>query len=281
MIRLLVGFDSAWTATNAGAIVGTILRDDGTLLDLGPPQTANFDEAERILREWQATHQPTETNVLLDQPTIVRNPAGARPVEHIVGSAVSRRYGGMQPANLARSEMFGPGAPLWAFLDRFGGSGDPMAESADAGVIETYPVLTIISQGWLLPDQRPAGRLPKYNPGRRKKFSLSDWNFVCSRVLAALSGRGLTEVERWLSDAMGLASPRKADQDSLDACLCLLVALHLAEGKACLKVGDRQSGYIVVPDCADLVDELAQRCKDVGRTPSDWVRVFRWTASGT
>src|SRR5688500_1130669 len=105
MTTLLVGFDSAWTSHNSGALVGVLRLDDGTFLELGPPRIVDFREAEGVILMWQAEYVPTATIVLLDQPTIVKNAAGQRPVENLVGSPVSLRYGGMQPANTAREEM--------------------------------------------------------------------------------------------------------------------------------------------------------------------------------
>jgi hypothetical protein len=55
----------------------------------------------------------------------------------------------------------------------------PVGESL---VFETYPVLAMIALGWTLPDSRPTGRLPKYNPQRRQTFSTDDWRHVCSRL---------------------------------------------------------------------------------------------------
>jgi predicted RNase H-like nuclease len=81
----------------------------------------------------------------------------------------------------------------------------------------------------------------------------------------------------WIDRAAGNTSPRKSDQDCLDACLCLLAALYLAERKDCLMVGDQQTGYIVVPNGDELRKELAARCRETGREPSYWVRVFRMT----
>jgi predicted RNase H-like nuclease len=167
---LLVGFDSAWTATNSGALVGTVWLRDGTFHDLGKPQIVDYREAELVILKWQAEQVPTATIVLLDQPTIVKNAAGQRPVENIVGSPVSLRYGGMQPANTAREEMFGKEAPVWPFLTRFGGPADPMRPIAHTRVFETYPVLAMIALGWMLPDSRAAGRLPKYNPKGKRPF---------------------------------------------------------------------------------------------------------------
>jgi predicted RNase H-like nuclease len=278
MTTLLVGFDSAWTATNSGALVGVLQLDDGTFHDLGPPRVVDYREAEGVILKWQAEQVPTVTIVLLDQPTIVKNAAGQRPVENLVGSLVSLRYGGMQPANTTKKEMFGKEAPVWPFLTRFGGPAAPLEPVADTRVFETYPVLAMIALGWTLPDSRAAGRLPKYNPGRKKTFSNSDWQYVCGLASGAFRERGLMEIVRWIDDAAQNTSPRKSDQDSLDACLCLLVALHLAQRKDCLMVGDLQTGYIVVPYCAGLRAELEARCNQTGRVPSEWVRAFRLLA---
>jgi predicted RNase H-like nuclease len=269
---LLVGFDSAWTPTNSGALVGAIHFDNGTLGGLGTPQIVDYRAAEDVILKWQAEQAPTATVVLLDQPTIVTNAAGQRPVENIVGSPVSLRYGGMQPANTAREEMFGKQAPVWPFLTRFGGPADPLEPISNTRVFETYPVLAIIALGWMLPDSRAAGRLPKYNPERKRTFSISDWQYVCGLASAAFSDRQLMDIVRWINHAARNPSPRKSDQDGLDACLCLLVALYLAERKDGLMVGDLHTGYIVVPYCAELHAELDARCRQTGRVPSEWVR---------
>ena len=275
MSTLLVGFDSAWTAGNAGAIVAVLRHRDGTYDELGPPQTADFAEATSAVDRWQAAQLPTATIVFLDQPTIVENAAGQRPVENIVGSSVGRRHGGMQPANTGKDDIFGAAAPVWRFLNKFGGAGDPLATASGARVFETYPVLTMIALGWMLPDARPTGRLPKYNPERRRTFSLSDWQHVCERLSEVFRDSGLAESARWLDGAVRIMFPRKADQDRLDSYLCLLAALHFARRNDCLMVGDQQSGYIVVPHDAQLRSELEDRCRQTRRAPSDWVRAFR------
>jgi predicted RNase H-like nuclease len=279
MTTLLVGFDSAWTSTNLGALVGVLHFDDGTFHELGPPLIVDYPQAEGVILKWQAEQAPTATIVLLDQPTIVKNAAGQRPVENIVGSAVSLRYGGMQPANTCKEEMFGKKAPMWPFLTRFGGPADPLGPVADTQVFETYPVLAIIALLWTLPDSRAAGRLPKYNPERKKTFSHWDWQHVCGLASGSFRERRLMEIARWINDVARKASPRKSDQDGPDACLCLLVALYLSEGKDCLMVGDLQTGYIVVPYGAGLGAELEARCEQTGRTASEWVRMFRLLTS--
>lgn len=274
MPKLLIGFDSAWTPNNSGAIAAVLYRDDGTLQEIGEPQVANYPQAEEIIAHWQTQFPDAATLIMVDQPTIVLNSVGQRPVEGIVAPSVSVRLGGMQPANLGRTEMFGPQAPVWKFLRRFGAQANPFLP-ADTVVYETYPVLTLIALGCTLPHERATGRLPKYNPARTKTFSLGDWQHVCAFASSAFLSKGLRETAKWLDDAGSKATPRKADQDALDACLCLLAAIHVAEGRDGLFVGDVQTGYIVAPYRQSLFDELAARCRETGRNPAEYVRLIR------
>ncbi len=279
MTALLVGFDSAWAPTNSGALVGVVRTNDGMFRELGLPQLVNYSEAESTILDWQIRHQVESTAVLLDQPTIVKNVTGQRPVENLVASPVSRRYGGIQPTNTARTGMFGRDAPVWRFLERFGGPANPLEAVAGTRVFETYPVLTMIALGWTLPDKRPGGRLPKYNPGRRRTFSLSDWRHVCHQASLEFSARKFRQLVGWLDHLCASQAPRKADQDRLDACLCLLVALYLIEERECLMVGDLATGYIVVPSAKVLCTELRASCGKTGREYGKWVRTFRRPSS--
>jgi predicted RNase H-like nuclease len=279
MTMLLVGFDSAWTPTNSGALVGVLRANDGTLRELGSPHVVSYSDAEARILEWQSQQTPGATIVMLDQPTIVNNASGQRPVENLVGSPVSRRSGGMQPANTAREEMFGKHAPVWRFLNRFGGPADPLAPLTGTWVVETYPVLTMIALDWTLPDSRPTGRVPKYNPARRHTFSIADWQHVCQMASSEFRERRLPGVSGWLDSVAQENAPRKSDQDGLDSCVCLLAALYLAETRVCLMVGNRDTGYIVVPYGESLSEELNARCEQTGRKPSEWVRSFRLSAA--
>lgn len=113
---LVVGFDSAWSGNNSGAIVGVLRQDDGFYSPLGTPLKVNFDEATKQIKKWQDDPCITSTLILIDQPTIVPNMNGQRPVENIVGSPVGKRNGGVQPANKGKHEMFGNGAPIWPMV---------------------------------------------------------------------------------------------------------------------------------------------------------------------
>lgn len=145
--------------------------------------------------------------------------------------------------------MFGEDAPIWPFLTQFGGAAYPLESTASGThVIETYPVLTMIALGWAVPSSvRLTGRLPKYNPERRKTFSICDWKHVCRRTLSEFDELGLQELPQWLTTLGENPSPKKVDQNGLDSCICLLVALYLAESRECLMVGNMDTGYIVVP----------------------------------
>lgn len=145
--------------------------------------------------------------------------------------------------------MFGVNAPVWNYLDQFGGPSHPLVVQEKTGVIETYPVLTMIALGWLRSDElRDCGRLPKYNPARKKTFAVEDWQHVCKAAAKKFSDRGLAGIAQWIRDVSGIKKPHKCDQDCINACICMVVALHLAEGRKCLMVGDLQTGYIIVPD---------------------------------
>ena len=268
---LLVGFDSAWTEGKRGAIVGVLRARHGGLTDLGAPELARFPEAAERIRAWQAEHRPDRTIIMLDQPTIVPNSSGQRPVENLVCSPIIRRKSAVQPANTGRLGMFDASAPVWWFLEEFGGAADPRAPLGTTVVFETYPALALIARGWLTEE----GRLPKYNPGRRKAFRAQDWRSVCTRTAEECRRWGVPSVAAWLDNAAVTEKPRKPDQDMVDACICLLVALHFAGERDSLMVGDMASGYMVVPYEQRLRQDLEDRCLATKRNPSDWVSVIR------
>lgn len=277
MTTLLIGFDSAWTAKNSGALIGVLCGDDSRYVEIGPPIIVNYAEAECAIDRWNAQFSPSAIIQFIDQPTIVKNVSGQRPVENIVGCAISRRYGGMQPASRSRTAMFDDDAPIWLHLDRVGGPSNLTEKSRGSGVIETYPALAIISLGWTLPDPkgRVTGRLPKYNPAASSRFSNPDWQHVCVSVSKAFADRKLPIIANWILDRSRVTKPRKHDQDALDACICLLVGLHFVEGRRCLIVGNQLTGYILVPHNSDLQCELEKRCDRTNRVATEWVRVFQ------
>lgn len=262
MKTLLVGFDSAWSAKNRGGIVAALRNGDGTYQEFDDlePKPVNFIEAIMRIQEWQAQSNPCSTLILIDQPTVVKNKSHCRPIEYAVSPSVGRRGGGMQPAHRGRVELFGDGAPIWNFLDVFRLAAMPFDPLAETQVMETYPVLTIMARGWKFkqPPEAPRIdllRLPKYNPAG--KFYSDDWNRLCAYLATEIEDFGLNNLGIWIRRCIGKdPKPSKSDQDCLDACLCLLAALHLIESKPCLLAGSPETGCIIVPYNEDLKDEI-------------------------
>lgn len=63
--------------------------------------------------------------IRLDQPTIVPNLTGSRPVDKVTGSLISWVGCGVQPASRAKKGMFDDAAPIWRFKSALGASDDP------------------------------------------------------------------------------------------------------------------------------------------------------------
>ena len=81
-------------------------------------------------------------------------------------------------------------------------------------------------------------------------------------------------VAAWCAAAAEIPGPVKADQDKLDAVICLLVAIRwrLRPREHSAMLGDLASGYMVIPASAEVRGylETAARAKGVpidGRVP--------------
>jgi len=277
MRTLVVGFDSAWTAHKSGAVAAVEVHDHGVSV-VSAPVTFSFVQATETIRAWSSSFD--EVVVMIDQPTIVPNATGCRPVEKIVSSPVSRAQGGVQPANQGRGDMFGPGAPVWAFLRAVGASLDPAGVSPRR-VIETYPVLALLGLGWH--DER--GHLPKYNP-ERKTYRPAAWVALCLRLRDAFTVRGLPELATWCDKAQAAASGRarshhKAEQDKVDALICLLVGLRWLMGDPTIQIGTVHSGLMVVPSGMGLTRDLASRLTRLGWPAAEWLHDLTCRPAGS
>lgn len=282
---LVIGFDSAWSLNNSGGMVGAVMANNDQRSSLGAPLVVNHVEAAKQINQWQKEYHATSTLILIDQPTVVPEKVRQRPVENIVGSPINRRYGGVQSSNRSKEELFGDSAPIWEFLKKFDGACNPIQSFPNQHrknyVIETYPALAMIAMDWIPDDNhinpRATGRLPKYNPANRRKFSYEDWRFVCRQTALGMKKFALEDLEMWLNTAGNKESPQKQDQDCLDACICLLVGMQMAAHEDCLLVGNMDTGCIVVPYCQTLYQELAVRCEKSNpkRHPGDWIKKFK------
>ncbi|MCB8881779.1 DUF429 domain-containing protein [Acidisoma cellulosilytica] len=255
---VFIGFDSAWTdnAKAPGAICAVAM--DGTSpIAFYPPQLASFDQALAFIQ--QVRSKDGVTLMALDQPTIVPNATGMRPVERAAASLISWLGGGVQPSNTGRVGMFCADSPVWRFLSELGALEDPeQARIATQGtfIMEAFPAISLASF-----EASFFGRLsgPRYNPDRRKTFRLADWGRVARAAGAQAEALGCADLAAWCRDAAAIPQPRKADQDRLDAALCTLIAFRWRRmpRSDSLLLGDLRTGYMVLPASEDVHAKLA------------------------
>lgn len=98
----IIGFDSAWTDQVKAPGAASIIRlvGDGPT-EFVPPRLSSFAQALSIIEAERLDYD--RCFIALDQPTIVPNAAGSRPVDKVAASLISWVGGGVQPAN--RSKM--------------------------------------------------------------------------------------------------------------------------------------------------------------------------------
>jgi len=215
-----------------------------------PPISATFADASDLVRTFLP--MSTTISVCIDQPTIVPNETGMRPVEKTVARLISFAGGGVQPSNRGKQDMFGDGASIWTFRDSFGFNLDPAKKASHLSLIEVYPSLALLAfnSDFLA---RKAG--PKYNPANKSKFTLEHWKAVCdtaSEIAKSLAVDGASNV---LTALRGLDAPRKRDQDRLDALLCALVGVYWhRRPDECRVFGDVETGLILTPESPKMAE---------------------------
>jgi predicted RNase H-like nuclease len=256
----IIGFDSAWTDYNKapGAICALVIADDDSV-SFKPPCHVSFDQAVTFIESER--HACDTCLVAIDQPTIVPNEKGSRPVDKVAASLISFIGGGVQPANRSKTEMFGDNAPIWRFLKRLGATEEPeRSRSADSGlfIIEVFPALALPAF-----DARFYGRMkaPKYNPANRRKFRRDDWLAVIETVARYARAASIEGIQDWTEKVKRETTdrpPRKADQDRLDAVLCALIGYHwrAKSRQDSVMIGDLTSGYMIAPADANCGGRL-------------------------
>ncbi len=246
MRTVLIGFDSAWTDNrrNPGAIAAAVF-EGACSVTFREPGLVSFAQAGTFIED--VASGADRVLIALDQPTIVANATGSRPVEKVAASLISALGGGVQPANIGRVGLFDTSAPGWRFLRDVGARQDPDAcRRGETGrfLMEVFPALALPS---LVPAIYRRGRAAKYNPANRDKFRLDDWRLVADGLAEATAG--FPALSGWFRCAAQIARPDKSDQDMLDASICLAIAHRwlFAPRAASLILGDYATGYIVTP----------------------------------
>jgi predicted RNase H-like nuclease len=256
-IETFIGFDSAWTDNEKapGAICALQLRP-GLAPVYHEPRLVRFAEALAFAES--VASGSDYTLIGLDQPTVVPNISSMRPVERVAASVISWIGGGVQPANRSKTGMFCDASPVWPFIKKLGAIQDPLsARSATSGrhLIEVFPALALAS---LEPAFFRRLGAAKYNPANARRFRLDDWRMVCTAAGSWFERNGLTEPASWCRAYRSMPAPRKADQDRLDAVLCLIVALQwrLHGSDQSIMIGDVLTGYMVTPASAEVRQRL-------------------------
>jgi predicted RNase H-like nuclease len=262
---VFIGFDSAWTDNpKAPGAICSVALCDGQVVAFEPPRLVRFAEALAFIEEQRS--RSGCTLVAIDQPTIVPNLTSMRPVERVAASLVSWLGGGVQPSNRGRTGMFCDASPIWPFLQSLAAIEDPeTSRTAQIGVyaIEVFPALALASL-----DPSFFGRLaaPRYNPARRKTYRYADWIKVAEVAARSFAELGVAEAAAWCRDVVDLPGPNKADQDRLDAMLCLLIAIgwRTRDRSQSMILGSTDTGYMVLPASRDVRERLSATAAGLG-----------------
>lgn len=263
---IIFGFDSAWTdSPKAPGAICAITFDEIANADFIEPRLVSFAGALDFIETQRRGY--AVSLVALDQPTIVPNTTGSRPVDKVAASLVSFIGGGVQPANRSKIGMFCDDSPIWQFLSSLCATEAPMeAKSAAAGhfVVEVFPALALPA---LHPDFAKRLGAPKYNPQNHSKFRIKDWQAVAQTITAIAKQLGINGLASWAEAKASLPQPQKADQDKLDASLCALIGLIWRGGPtdASAMIGDIDAGYMITPisDATKRRLEAAATSRDV------------------
>jgi predicted RNase H-like nuclease len=165
--------------------------------------------------------------------------------------------------------MFDDDAPIWRFIEGLGAIQDPEhARLATSGryLIEVFPALAVLAL-----ETAFFGRLlgPRYNPERRKTFRLDHWRTVLGAVATEARRLGCEAAADWLP-CLDVNPVSKADQDRLDALICLLVGLRwrLDPRDRSIMLGCLNNGYMVAP-VVSLMHERLSDAAALRRVPID------------
>jgi predicted RNase H-like nuclease len=244
--QAIFGFDSAWVDKEKAPGAICALLFDGQQWQLVPPVMVGFAKAVTFIETYPADVQL----IALDQPSIVINKDGSRPVDKVAASVISRLKGGVQPASLSKATMFGPASPVeQRFLKPLNPVQNPfqaLAKSPGRYVMEVFPALalpTFVPAFW----HRQRG--PKYNPANRAMFSLDDWQAVGLGMAKWAQTEGLTPLAHSFVTLAQHVNPTKDDQDQLDSMICVAIGYCWQQYGLVrsVVVGDNTTGFMVTP----------------------------------
>ena len=287
MKKAFVGFDSAWSVKNNGAISYAVFHGDD-LEKVCLPQLSDFFDAARIIKKLQG--ECDDVLVAIDQPIIVPNSSGSRPVDTVaksfMGQLGSAAQSAMRCGRGNQAAMFGDKAPVWKFINKIGPcvySGrtndsdenrafvDFEAAKVATGqtrMIEVYPAIALpaLESEFMKPRREERRYAARYDPSK-DNFSPDDWKSVCATVKRYSAKFHLQSLSHWASEMVepwdSPQKPEKRHQDKIDAALCLIIALQWRRlSNAVCAIGDLDQGYIVTPTSGEtrsILQEAAHK----------------------
>lgn len=251
MRAFFTGFDSAWSSANRGAICELLLSEDGSLRLVGEPAVVDWDAASaRARREMKINLQVWA----IDQPLLVNNKEGCRPVERDLARALMANFGcGAHSSNLGLS-AWAEGAPIWKFMHVLQENGfvhSPMeVPGASQGrfFFECYPHPAVLGLFDL-------DRILKYKVEHRNS---EDWQ----RLIGLLRSLASSELPiQNIGDFVheGLHHNKK-NEDKLDSLVSAYVAAYWWRFgvERSTAIGDLSTGYMVTPHSKRTLAALAR-----------------------
>ncbi len=267
--QIITGFDSAWTdkKNQPGAIASIIQYANGERRWM-EPRLATFSQAKTII--CTLSEQSPFHFVVIDQPIVVRNQTGSRPVDKVAASLVSKLKGGVQPANRGKETMFGDNAPIWKLLSNLPHKQTPWQARKEGQINHKSVPLKIIAECYpalALPGFIPffftRGKGAKYNPANKKNFNIEDWVCICEFIENYAKEFDIKGLSEWAQLTKVIKSPTKSDQDRLDGAICAVIGYHWYQygTKKNVIIGDIQTGYVITPVIPSVTEILSQSAK--------------------
>lgn len=261
--RLLIGFDSAWGERAKGYITAALQDNSDSLEFILTPTAVRWQSALELINTLYDKTNATCVSIFIDQPVIIKNQAGQRPVEKIVSSIIGTLGGGVQAAYLD-SHLHSDDSNLQHFIAR-------CQQSFECEIIETYPTLSNVACGWLVHDADTGQqKLAKYNPDK-KSFSLAHWKYICDQLADEFLSTGLCKPAEVIRELKAISAPKKMHQDQLDSFICLFNAICSFKFKSSMLVGEAGSGQISIPYNEELAAALRTRCQAIALEPNSYV----------
>lgn len=239
MLAIFTGFDSAWYPGKTGAICDLVLEGDLFRI-AAPPIPATWDCALSRLRQ----RAEVDLSVwAIDQPLVVSNEHGCRPVDVDLMRALMRDFQvGAHTANLHRPP-WEPGAPIWQFLRMLEEAGyrqDPVAvphSRSGRFYFECYPHPALIGLFDL-------DRMLKY---KKRSHNQDDWVRLVDSVRSlATEEFPIRNIADYVPAGIG---HNKTSEDALDSIICAYIAAYwwkFGKERSSL-IGDLSTDCMVTP----------------------------------